>query len=394
MALLAAFIAYCAYASIMTLFPGGQQPLLQGEITAERLPDALKALPPAELQALLAREQARLAAEPLDRTALINLAMLHRAQGDGPRADALTIVAASRAARDSRAQALALPIHLAKGEAPGALTRLDALLRARPEAQEQLFSALLVLAGNKSAEVLVADLLARDPPWRIPFLQWAALKSPQPQIAYQLLSALKASRLPPRAAEVRAVINHYAAAKDYATAYFIWLDLLSEVEVRKAGNIHDGGFDLPIESLNFGWNLNNPKNAETKVVPRANGSADNVLRIDFINNRDLVAPVFQTIRLAPGRYVFSGDYKAEDLKTDSGLVWRVHCLEGKSGLIHFSTPLSGNRQWDHFETRFDVPQDCATQQLYLVMRSDAALDQIVSGRAYYDNLAIQPAEKQ
>jgi hypothetical protein len=145
-----------------------------------------------------------------------------------------------------------------------------------------------------------------------------------------------------------------------------------------------------MNSLHFDWNPNSNKSVETKVVPRANGSTDNVLRVDFVNNRDPVAPIFQSLRLAPGKYIYSGESKTEDLKTESGLVWRIWCLEGNEALLATSPRFSGTNQWDHFEVRFEVPSNCTTQRLALRMMSPAVLDQQISGYAYYDNLNITP----
>jgi hypothetical protein len=101
-----------------------------------------------------------------------------------------------------------------------------------------------------------------------------------------------------------------------------------------------------------------------------------------------VAPIYQLLRLGPGKYIYSGEFKAENLKTESGLVWRIFCQEAGHELLATSATLSGTRQWDSFDVRFDVPPNCPTQVLLLRIWSPATLDQKISGRAYYDNLRI------
>ncbi len=389
-AVTAGFIACAGLAAVMTLMRGEPLPLLAGDVPIDRLPDELKALPADARADLATRERARLAADPMDQGALVNLSLLSGADGDRDRADALAIAAAGRALRDGRAQTAALQLLLQRGDAAGALVSLDALIRTRPDSRDSLFAALLELAGNPQASEPVVRLLAEEPPWRGEFFTWAAEKSERPEIAYQLLSALKGSAAPPADIEVQQLVRRYIDAKDLSTAYFIWLDSLSETALRKAANVFDGGFDLPLADLYFGWTQSYSKGVETKIVPRANGSSDSVLRISFVGNRDRVGPVYQFLRLAPGRYILSGDFRAEQLQTETGLVWRIICNEGSAALLAETPPLTGDRQWDRFEARFEVPAGCITQSLGLSARSTATLDQQISGRAYYDNMAITP----
>jgi hypothetical protein len=387
----ALFVACAGYASVLGLLSRKPPPLLAADVAIDKLPAALKALPASERQSLILRERSWLAANSLNRGALVNLSLLYSADGQEKLAEDLAIAAAKLALRDGKAQAAALQVQLKRGDVADALYRLDALIRSKPEIQDALFATVLALTASKEGKGPVVELLARDPPWRQAFLGWAAEKSDKPQLAYQLISALKSADASPTNLEVQSLIRHYVNAGDHATAYFIWLDLLSEMELRKAGNVFDGGFDLPMDSLYFGWTLSHSKSVETKIVPRANGSPDNVLLVDFVNNRDPAVPIFQFVRLAPGKHIFSGDFKAEALATESGLVWRILCLDGPKNILATSAALSGNKQWDHFELRFEVPPSCTTQQLYLGMLSAAVLDQKVSGRAYYDNLSITPA---
>jgi hypothetical protein len=385
---LAALLLYASYAAVIQVQQAGPRPFVRPGIGIDKLPQMLAGLQPAERQALIARERAVLASEPLDRAAVERLSLLFSADGDAKRGDDMTIAASTRALRDAGAQARALPLKLQRGDIGGALTALDALIRAEPDARLQLFATLASVAKNEAAMEPLVRLLAEDPPWRSDFLNWTAGKSGQPDLAYRIISALKPTKAAARSSEMQILLRHFLDQKDYGTAYFIWLDLLSEPELRKTGNLFDGGFDLPFSSLYFSWTQNRALSVETRRAPRANASADNVLRVDFMSNRAQVAPIYQYLRLAPGRYIFSGDAKAENLLTDSGLSWRIQCIEGAKLELASSPALSGDGPWDHFETRVDVPENCVTQRLLLGARSDAVLDQQVSGTALYDNLSI------
>jgi hypothetical protein len=383
-------LALLAYASIATFLYDGRDRLPADATSIETLPEALKKLSAADRQVLIAAEQNKLAREPLDRAALRNLSYLFAADGQAKRGQELMTAAADSAMRDSIAQANALPVMLEKGDFVRAVKSLDALLRTNPQSGETLYPVVSQLAEQSQSRQQVINVLTTTPPWRLAFLEWLAGKGGRPQTAHDILSGLKATDAPPTGWEVLSLLRHFLSAKDYETAYFMWLDMLSEEKIRKAGNIFDGGFSLPLAPpwLYFSWTATPSASVNINSVPRSTGSTDNVLRIDFVNNRDKVAPMQQFLRLSPGSYVYSGEMRTDNLRAEAPLGWQLYCLEGDRGQISFIETKPKLPTWDRFETRFEVPQGCATQLLTLRISSSATLDQKISGSVFYDNLAI------
>jgi hypothetical protein len=386
-----ACMAYAGYASLATFFgPAEEEPLLAG-VTIDKLPQALTALPPTEASALIARQRTRLSAEPLDRTAALNLAMLYSATGEQRRADDLLAATANLSLRDGRAQLMALPVMARAGDIASALRSGDALLRTYPALSNDIFPILLPLVSDERAVPRITEALALSPPWRSQFLEWLSHRANQPQLAYQLLSALKKTDAGPSRPEMQALIRHYLQMEDFQTAYFIWLDSLSEPELRKVRNVFDGDFDLPLvpqDSLYFDWYPIDSGTIRISSEPKFSSGTENVLVIDFYNNFKPANPLYQYLRIAPGRYNLTGLFKADNLQTVSGLVWRIWCVEGSHELIATSPALVGTLDWTSFEASLEVPENCSTQVLKLEMKSPAILDQRISGRAFYDNLKL------
>jgi len=354
---------------------------------AERLGRMIQA----DRQALIIRERNALKNDPLDLSALKNLAVLWRAENDQERATRLAVLSGDRNLRDLRAQAEVLDILLQRKDFAAALYRLDALMRAQPERQPDLLKVAALFAESEESRPALVAALGRNPPWRRALLGSVLTSSNGPAVAYSVLSDLRKSGIDPTRDELRALIGKLIANHDYDTAYFVWLDFLSPTELRKAENIYDGGFELDSQNLLFGWNFDKLRNTDIRLVPRSASSADRMLRVEFINTRERFAHVSQMLRLAPGFYELSGEMKAERLATEVGLVWRIYCLAEKEQPIAASGKLFNASTWSPFEVAFDIPsQDCGVQRLRLEVDSKATLDQLISGQVYFDNLQIKP----
>jgi hypothetical protein len=207
------------------------------------------------------------------------------------------------------------------------------------------------------------------------------------EISYQLLTQLKGSPNPPNKNELSELINRLLVERMDDTAYFVWLDFLSDADLKKAQALFDGGFDMPPGNLMFDWTLSQPSGAEAQVTERAVGSSDHVLRVQFTSYQGFYGGVQQFIRLKPGHYVLHGQERAENIKTTGGLSWILWCRN--NGELGRSKPMLTETDWSEFQFSFEVPSEgCSTQFLRLESASRLALNQNVSGTLYFDDLAI------
>lgn len=352
-------------------------------------PATAAAVTKAERDTRIEKLRLEIARNPLDDDALTQLSLLLGANGQQSEADRLALLASERSIRNITAQLLALDINTKKGELDLVLKGIDGLVRSNPGISEQLFDQLFALAlASKDGEQKLVELLASNPPWRQAFLARVIATQKLAAPIYNLFTALKSTEAPPSDPEVRGFLARLIKAKDYAGAHYLWLDMLSDSHLKRTGNVFDSGFDVQSRNLFFDWTFNRSKTVDVKTVPRATGSSDRVLRIDFIGNRNATTPVYQYLRLQPGEYIFSGEQQSENLKTDAGLVWQVQCVDGNSGVLVQSPKLSGNTQWTRFDVRMTVPVGCTTQFISLRAASSAKLDQQISGMASFDNIAV------
>ena len=359
----------------------------------QRILDVLSAMPEAERSALTAREWLAVSANPLDITGLKNLAVLYFVSGDITKSNLLTVLASNRSLRDVSAQSAAFKILIDSKEYSEALYRLDGLIRAKPEKNTELMATAIAFGENAETMPFLIEVLAQNPPWRGNFLSLFCEKSFSENNVYRLFSAVNRTTSPITKIELRPFLRRLFQDGSYEKANYVWLDFLSTLELRRVATVFDGGFDLELGNLYFDWTFEPLKNVDLRIIPRAPGSTDRVLQIEFANGRSAFNQLTQILQLAPGNYLFSGEAKADQLQNEQGLVWRINCISPSDEMVMQSSPTRGTVGWAYSEKNFTVPQqNCRIQRLHLELSAKSELDQQISGRAYFDNIRIQKSE--
>jgi hypothetical protein len=356
----------------------------------EDIVSAIKALSEAEVDNIRRQEAARFMESPLDSDALENMLLIANVRGEVVANEKLVKLAAGRSLRNYPAQFAAIQLSLVRKDYTDVMFRFDGLVRTQLEQRPDFFAMLSGLAKDEDASKALAKVLATSPPWRAEFMNLALGKLADPESAYRILANLKGTRAPPNAEELRVLINRLLVEKKADTAYFLWLDFLNEVELRKVKSIFDGGFELDPQRRFFDWTFDQAPNSQVGLVERSAGSSDRALKLQFVSagSSGFYGNVQQTTRITPGSYTFRGQVKAQDLMTTGGLNWKLYCY-GNNLLLMQSKPVVADTDWTGFEIPFEVPaDDCSTQFLRLETAGTAALDMKVSGSIFFDDLSI------
>jgi hypothetical protein len=391
---IALFLAFSAFAVLSDVTRNVDRSLVANIDDPSQAFDALKARSKSELEELTTRETAALVANPLDDSALANLVLLHDLTGNKKLSERYAKLAADRSLHNTKLQVLGMEAALKREDYADALYRLDGLIRINLDKRKTYFEVLRNLVEIPKAINNAGALIGKNPPWRSNFLYELTQTSRRPETVYELLAALKSSENPPTDVEMSWFFSKLVTEKKFDFANYVWLDFLTDAELAKAGLIFDGGFDLPIRNNIFGWTYYPTKNAELKFVPKGTSTPDKVVQVSFSGGRTPFYNFVQYLRLQPGVYQFSGEAKADDLKTSGGLVWRIYCVE-TSSLLMQAGKISTSSPWTPFSQDFTVPaEECATQFIRLDTASYAELDSEIFGRIAYDNLKINPRQKQ
>jgi hypothetical protein len=173
--------------------------------------------------------------------------------------------------------------------------------------------------------------------------------------------------------------------KFYDLAYYTWLQFLPVEELREAGLLFNGNFDVVPSGLPFNWVINQGSGVTAEIVPKPDSK--HALLVDFAYGRVDYHSVYQLVMLAPGTYEFKGQYKGQ-LLGPRGLKWRIVCASGPT--IEESPMIIGMMpSWRTVAFTFTVPAaDCRAQYVRLDLDARTASEQLVSGSVMFDELQI------
>jgi hypothetical protein len=387
-------VAFAVTCVICLLFLGQRmtsseyKSIVEDSTAPELLVEKLKALSAPERVKRITDEVQQVMLEPLDINAINSIAILDALGSNPKKSEHLVLEASRRSFRDIQSQLSAVNIRLSRREYPQALIHIDAVLRAKPELSDSLFKLLQQLQLNSESLGSLAEVLAKNPPWRQDFLAVVFNDDKKGQDAFRVLSSIRKAGGRVTHDELRSYLSTQFANKNYEIAYFSWLDFLDNDALRSVSNIFDSKFDIPPHNLYFDWNLSPFANVEIGIVPRPGISSDLALRLDFAGGQGNFRHVQQYLKLASGTYKIAGEWRSDNFESPSGLKWEIQCVDNTS-VNASSRSLGVSRSWDKFEFAILIPpENCGTQLLHLRSSSDAVLDQKFDGQIYFDNIMI------
>ncbi len=270
-----------------------------------------------------------------------------------------------------------------------ALDFADALLRTRPGRRDVIGPTLLAYALDQSALPALTARLSANPPWRGWYLAEIAKQVQNPGVAFALFDALKSAGSPPTVDELRPHLDALVQAGLFEQAYLTWIHHLPAERQQRLGFAYNGNFDYGVSGLPFDWVIGRVAGATTELQSI---DENKVLAVEFSGRRVAYRQLNKLLMLAPGRYRLTVSGRGEALSAARGLVWRTTCADGDKQTIGTTGPIAGTFAWRSFEATLEVPQEkCRAQWLSLVLDARAALEQDVSGKVWFDNVAIERA---
>jgi tetratricopeptide (TPR) repeat protein len=352
-------------------------------------PQALLALAERQLaagdvDAAAASARQLLAAAPLEGRAFRILAAITAGKGDAARALALYRIAERRSPRDTATRAWLFEHALRAGDYPAALAQVDALLRTSPKQGPVLLPMLARMAANPDFANALAQLLARRPPWRTPFLS-TLQRSGDPRATDAVLSALR-SEGGLQGTEFDDWIATLIRQGRWNEAYARWAGTLDLAD-RGLPLIYNGGFSQPPGGRGFDWRVLRIPGVSIEFEPDDDAGGF-VAHATFRGRQVPQVNLEQPLLLAPGRYRFSARVRAASLRSERGLEWSVTCL-GQRAPLAASGPIDGSFGWREVEMEIVVPEaGCPGQWLRLRNPVPAGSIQRVSGELWFDDVAL------
>lgn len=325
-----------------------------------------------------------LAADPLAYAPLNAYGLAADAAGADGKALVVMRAAADRSLHNEVAHRWLLVRALKNRDYPEAVSQADVLLRAVNGDLRPIYSLLASFVGNDAAADVLVRELAKNPPWRAGVLALVADQGADLARVTAFFQRLRGQGGGLTTTEAQAYRTRLMRAGRYELAYLDWLESLPSATLAHMGQLYNADFAAPVTNSVFDWQFGTIAGAEISLVGQA---SERILRVEFAGGKIPFRHVEHLLMLAPGVYRLSGKARAEDLITDTGLVWQVSC-DGVTEPIGQSSPLSGSVPWHEFSVTFSVPPTCRMQDLRLVLPARAALDTVISGRAEYKDLGL------
>lgn len=330
-----------------------------------------------------------LARAPFNARALRVQGLAEARLGDTDRADEMLTLAGNWSLRDDPAHAWLIENRLRRGDYRSAFAHADTLARRRTDLYPSVFRLFTAAAvQDPRALPVIAELLSRNPPWRLAFLEHLHEAENGAPVVGGLAVALEPTDAPFTAYELQRLYTAWLAAGRF--------DGILEIR-RRLGRppvnflLQNGDFSTKIEDQlpPFGWTVETGAGIGTAVVEDDLRAENQAFRLEYDG---FASGVFtrQLLLLSPGAYRLEGEWRAETPRPEMQIGWQIVCAQ--TGAI-VSGPGSGLRngsaEWSRFRQSFSVPREnCQAQWLQLVAVPG---DRRTTIAAWFDQLQIRPS---
>jgi hypothetical protein len=332
--------------------------------------------------------QTALAHDPMNARALRILGQIADAANEEAAASNLMQAAARRSKRESVAVFWLMRESFERKDFATAVQHADVLLRTRPQVAPQVTPTLARIAESKEASPELKKVLATNPPWRALFFATLLRNITDARTPLDLLLSIKDTPTPPTIPELRAYLALLMGNNFHELAYYVWLQFLPQEQLASAGLLFNGDFESRPSGLPFDWVIATGSGVTIDLARRPDAAGQRALLVEFGHGRADFRGVAQYVMLAPGSYVFKGQYRGQ-LVGRRGLEWRISCAGSENPIARTAMVTGSVPDWTEFSVTFAVPDaDCRAQQVRLALDARSASEQLVTGSIWYDKLQI------
>jgi len=352
--------------------------------------------PASPIEDALVRAQVRAWAEmallrdPLSARGLRILGQVADAEADDEKATRFMQAAARHSLRETAAVYWMMRKRFEEHDHAAAIHYADVLLRTRQNGIAYAIPTLARIAENKDAVGSLKETLATNPPWRGQFFTALNANITDAGTPLELLLGLKTTPNPPTLTDLRNYLNFLIKHQYYELAYYSWLQFLPARQLRRAGMLFNGSFELAPSGLPFDWVIMPGSGVTIDIARKRNQDGDRGLYVEFGHGRVDFRGVAQLVALPPGTYQLAGMYRGQVVGR-RGLEWRVTCAGADTKLIGKSaiSAMGAATEWTEFVFLFTVPPtDCRAQYVRLALEARSASERLLSGAIWYDDLRI------
>lgn len=329
-------------------------------------------------QAILANEALRL--DPTAVDALNVLGVQAQMRSENALADRLFGYSFALSRRELGPQIWSIEKAVTRGDIDQALHNYDLAMRTSEEARQILFPVLATAVSEPRIRRRLIDLLASEPVWGQPFLQFASTSGSDPTVVAQLLREGTEKGLSIGEADQARILNRLVARNqmDEAWAYY---ETVRRNVIRNRSRDPDFslGTDTPTP---FDWTVGSTPGLSAAILRGGDSGF-----LDFAVPAGARATAVRQVQmLPPGNYQLVGRSRGIDQPERSPPFWAISC-RGGAELVRVDVPNS-DEGVSEFSGQFSVPSDCLVQTLSFVLR---ASDKVSGVTGQIEYLQVAPS---
>jgi len=365
---------------------GKQRPLLLSADALVEKAEQLKVDNPekAEQLVLTALQQ-----DPSSGRAASFLLYLYLEQGEKEKARGIVEIAESLWPSHTYTQSRIADYWLNQGQDEKVIQKWNILLARNGALRKVLFPHLEKVILDEKVAGLLQPYADNPPAWWDSFFAHLSSRIPLQRLReiYQVrsMSSVEISKV-----ERRYYVSRLIKEQRWDEAHGIWFLGLEPTQSRYMGLVFDGGFESGVYNQGFGWQFSRSKNPKIKLDVTYGIKGRRALHIVLRKKEKGISfrHVSQRLLLEPNKYTLSFRYRADALKAEKGLSWRIRCINEAKQLLTESKSILGSSAWSASSINFEVPQGCRAQELRLEATSRFWHQQKFSGGVWFDNVQI------
>jgi hypothetical protein len=355
---IAGLMATVAFFEVASQLPGGRPapfdfpllltPNVLNISTDEKEKILLREIDPDEKRRLTELGRKRLAAEPLDPTALLLSSV-----GQDNEAGARTLlIAGAISRRDRLVQLELIRMNASKREVDASIRNLDYLLTVTPRVAPEILNKFVV--GFDRADLV--DLFRRygDRPWYSELVRQALISLPSGETAAELLVQPNVNAKKIDIQTAAALVNKLVG-EDQLVLVRTVIKAVHGIDIDVDGNFGPNGANVDELAFPISWTLTSDGNVETQFNGR---------RIAITARRGLGAVALTRVTGYP-----AGAYELKQSISGKGdgvqFTWRLSCSKGGQFQEIWSHPLAIYSNMSRDTARVVIPKDCLTQKWIL-----------------------------
>jgi hypothetical protein len=235
------------------------------------------------------------------------------------------------------------------------------------------------------------SVLDGDPPWRWSFFASICPGLMHLSLPMDLFLHMRDNGHPPTANDVTPYLTCLTQHGVYPLAQDAWRRLLQGADTKASGLLFNGTFDVPSSGTPFDWTFRTAGGARIEVAEAPGKPGQNALKLAFLDQFIEAFVVAKLVVLPAGDYVLTGRQTGA-FNAKHGLRWSVACVARPFAPFAQSDRLFGSASgWKDFAFAFSVPdKDCPAQIVNLRIDAVSESEWIVSGEAWFTDLALDP----